>query len=210
MKKIYALVLLAAGLFFATPANAQLKLGVKGGLNVSDIHLSDVSENFDEKNRAGWFIGPTLKLTVPITGLSFDVAALYDYKSNKLTTDDDEETIKQQSIDIPVNVRYGFGLSSAANIFFFAGPQWSFNVGDKEFSWETATSSSTYKLKSSNFSVNVGLGATLLSHLQLSVNYNIACGKTADLTVWDAASTAIKNSGKSRNNSWQIGLAYYF
>lgn len=218
MKKVLTLALLALGLMTATPAGAQVKLGVKGGLNVSDIHFSDMASNFDKKNRAGWFIGPTLKLTVPVTGLSFDISALYDYKSNKLSTTDEttggyitaEETVKQQSIDVPVNVRYGWGLGSIADVFLFAGPQWAFNVGDKHFSWQTVTTSSNYSLRSTNFSVNVGLGVTALKHLQFSVNYNIACGKTADLTVWDAASTAYKNSTKGRNNSWQIAVGYYF
>ncbi len=41
----------------------------------------------------------------------------------------------QKSLNIPVNVRYGFGLSSLANVFVFAGPQWGINVGDKNFKW---------------------------------------------------------------------------
>ncbi len=44
-----------------------------------------------------------------------------------------QANVKQQSINIPVNVRYGFGLSSLANIFLFAGPQWGINVGHKNF-----------------------------------------------------------------------------
>ncbi len=63
-------------------------------------------------------------------------------------------------------------------------------------------------MKKSNFSVNVGLGVTLLSHLQLSANYNIACGKTADVT-WKETSDKIVN-GNSKNNSWQIALGYWF
>lgn len=232
MKKIVTLALLAIGLMAAAPVSAQVKFGLKGGLDVSDLHLKNLGENVDKKNRAGWFAGPTIKVTVPVVGLSFDAAVLYDYKSNKVegtsaqssgysnpslgspgygtTYTTSETTIKQQSIDIPINIRYGFGLGDAANIFLFAGPQWAFNVGDKDFNWETATTSSTYSLRSTNFSVNVGLGVTFLSHLQVSANYNIACGKTADLTVWDATRTGVRNTAKGRNNAWQIALAYYF
>lgn len=111
----------------------------------------------------------------------------------------------QKSLNIPVNVRYGFGLSSLANVFVFAGPQWGINVGDKNFEWNK---SGCYSLKKTNFSVNVGLGVTLLSHLQLSANYNIACGKTADVT-WEETGKNIVN-GNSKNNSWQIALGYWF
>lgn len=212
MKKIFTLAFIAIAVLLATPANAQVKFGLKAGVNVSDLHLSNVSENFDKSNNAGGFIGPTIKFTLPVVGLSLDASALYDYKSSKVKNTEGnvttEETVKQQTIDIPINVRYGVGLGSTANLFLYAGPQWAFNVGDKDFNWQTLTESSTYSLRSTNFSVNVGVGATALKHLQLTVNYNIACGKTADLTVKDAANTIIK--GKGRNNSWQIALAYFF
>lgn len=208
MKKILTLALLAIGLLVAAPADAQVKFGVKGGLNVTDMHLS--SEVFDKSNQAGWYIGPTVKLSLPVTGLGVDIAALYDYRSAKVTDPSNEDIkIKQQSINVPVNLRYGIGLGSLASIIFHAGPQIGFNVGDKNFKW---TDTSNYALKKSNFSVNVGLGVSVAKHFEITGNYNIACGKTADATVLktvqNVAGTSVKS--KSRNSSWQVGLAYYF
>lgn len=211
MKKVFILAFLALGMMFANTANAQgLKFGLKAGLNVTDIHLS--SEVFDKTNRAGWFAGPTVKFSLPLLGLGVDAAALYDVRSAKVAnTKLEERTIKQEQITIPVNLRYSIGLGSSANIFVFAGPQWGFNVGDKDFKW---TNGSSYSLKKSNFSVNAGLGFTVLNHLQVSANYNVAFGKTADVKILDALSDAaeqiVGSKGKSRNNSWQIALAYYF
>ena len=211
MKKILSLVFLVAAMMFATSANAQVKFGLKGGLNVTSMSFSE--DVFDASNKTGFFVGPMVKVTVPIVGLSFDAAALYDQKEAdvKYTGTDGElgkTTVRQKSINIPVNVRYGFGLSSLANAFLFAGPQWGINVGDKNFKWNETSS---YSLKKSNFSVNVGAGFTLLSHLQISANYNIACGKSADASLVKAAE-ALTNAGKdkSRNNSWQIALGYWF
>ncbi len=196
--------MMAMAIMCATSAKAQVKFGLKGGLDVTSISLSN--SVFDASNRTGFFVGPTLKLTVPIVGLSFDVAALYDQKEAKVTADNTSETtMRQKSINIPVNIRYGWGLSSLANLFLFAGPQWGINVGDQDFKWND---NSSYSLKKSNFSVNVGLGVTLMSHLQVSANYNIACGKTADVT-WKNASNQIV-AGDSKNNSWQIALGYWF
>ena len=211
MRRIYTAVALALMTMATIPAFAQVKLGVKGGLNVSKMSVS--SDVLDADNRAGWFIGPTLKLTVPIVGLSFDVSALYDQKSTKVSDDNNgSKTIKQQAIDIPVNVRYGVGLGDAANIFFFAGPQFAFNVGDKEFKWNSTSSyENTFQLKKSTLSVNVGAGVTLLSHLQLTANYNIACGKTGDATVWNTVEKTSQEVVKNgRTNSWQVGVAYFF
>ena len=211
MKKVLSIVFLVAAMLFAANANAQIKFGLKGGLNVTSMSFSE--EVFDASNKTGFFVGPMVKVTVPIVGLSFDAAALYDQKAAdvKYTGTEGElgkVNVKQQSINIPVNVRYGFGLSSLANIFLFAGPQWGINVGDKNFKWNE---SSSYSLKKSNFSVNVGAGVTLLNHLQVSANYNIACGKSADASLskaLDAAANAGKD--KSHNNSWQIALGYWF
>lgn len=211
MKNVLSIVFLVAAMLFAANANAQIKFGLKGGLNVTSMSFSE--EVFDASNKTGFFVGPMVKVTVPIVGLSFDAAALYDQKEAdvKYTGTEGElgkVNVKQQSINIPVNVRYGFGLSSLANIFLFAGPQWGINVGDKNFKWNE---SSSYSLKKSNFSVNVGAGVTLLNHLQVSANYNIACGKSADASlskVLDAAANAGKD--KSHNNSWQIALGYWF
>lgn len=210
MKKVLSIVFLVAAMLFAANANAQIKFGLKGGLNVTSMSFSE--EVFDASNKTGFFVGPMVKVTVPIVGLSFDAAALYDQKEADVKYAAEGElgkvNVKQQSINIPVNVRYGFGLSSLANIFLFAGPQWGINVGDKNFKWNE---SSSYSLKKSNFSVNVGAGVTLLNHLQVSANYNIACGKSADASLskaLDAAANAGKD--KSHNNSWQIALGYWF
>lgn len=211
MKKSFTLSVLAAALFLAVPSQAQVKFGLKAGLNVSNMSFSN--DVLDASNRAGWFAGPMVKISLPVTGLGIDASAVYDYRSAKVTDDEKESTtVKQQQIAIPVNVRYGVGLGSLASVFVFAGPQWGINVGDKTFKWNETSS---YSLKKSNFSVNVGLGATVASHLEVKANYNIACGKTADASVESVsgqlgqqAINAVK--GKSHNNSWQISVGYYF
>ncbi|HBF04723.1 MAG TPA: hypothetical protein DDW28_00915, partial [Prevotella sp.] len=138
--------------------------------------------------------------------------ALYDQREAKVNFVDEDETfgnsIKQKSIIVPVNVRYGFGLSSLANAFIFAGPQWNYNVGDKNFYWKEEDSSNIgkYSLKKSAVSANVGVGVTLLSHLQISANYNFALSKSAE--IYDSETG--QYFGKSKNNSWQIALGYWF
>ena len=208
MKKIFSLALLAF-MMMAMPANAQIKFGLKGGVNVTSMSFSN--EVFDASNRTGFFIGPTVKIQLPLVGLGIDASALYDQREAKIKVGDVEtgSSVKQQAIAVPINLRYGWGLSSLANIFLFAGPQFSFNVGDKDV--ELDGTKGTWNLKNSNFSVNVGAGVTILKHLQLSANYNIACGKTGD-AAWDQVTEALSKEKKRRGrfNAWQIGLAYYF
>ena len=213
MRKIFTAAIVAATMLFSTSsAQAQVKFGLKGGLNVTNMSLN--SEVFDADNQTGFFIGPTVKFTLPIVGLGIDASALYDQRDAKITVEDNgasvESKIKNQSINIPINLRYGVGLGSTASVYLFAGPQFGFNVGDKNQS--IFKDMGEWRLKSSTFSVNVGLGVMLLSHLQISANYNIACGKTGETTVSSALGELAQSAAKKRGraNAWQIGLAYYF
>jgi len=197
MKKFILAAALCACI--ATTANAQVKFGVKGGLNVTSLSLS--SDVIDKSNRTGFFIGPTVKFSLPVVGLGVDAAALYDQRSAKVEDAGGETTVKQQQIAIPVNLRYSIGLGSTANLFFFAGPQFGFNIGDKEKDFGI----SEWRFKSAHVSLNVGAGVFLLSHLQASVNYNIALSKSAEITYAN-----VVDAYKAKTNAWQIGLAYYF
>ena len=201
MRKFFTLVVLVAATLVAIPAQAQFKFGLKGGLNITDMSLSS-DELFETSNRAGFFIGPTVKFTLPIVGLGIDASALYDQREAKVKGSDSK--LKQQAINIPINLRYDIGLGSLAAIYLAAGPQFGFNIGDKH---QTLIEDvADWNLNTSNFSVNVGAGVMLLSHLQVGANYNIVCGKTGEVTVFDGVREVVRG----RSNTWQVSLAYYF
>ncbi len=207
MKKLFTLIVLVAATYFAVPANAQLKFGIKGGLNITDMSLSN--DVFETSNRTGFFIGPTIKFTLPIVGLGIDASALYDQREGEVNVEADDNTLvstrlKQKSINIPINLRYDIGLGSLAAVYLAAGPQFGFNVGDKNKSLYKDVAE--WRLNTSNFSVNVGAGVMLLGHLQVGANYNIVCGKTGEITVLDGAESVLRG----RSNTWQISAAYYF
>ncbi len=191
----------------ANNASAKIKFGLKGGVNVTDMSLN--SNVFDASNRTGFFVGPTIKVQLTLVGLGIDASALYDQREAKIKVGNTttKETLRSQAINVPINLRYGWGLSSMANIFLFAGPQFGFNVGDKD---QKITESSTWSVKNSNFSLNFGAGVTLLSHLQLTANYNVVCGKTSDATITEGIEQLTNKEVRSRANAWQIALAYYF
>ena len=205
MKKIISLLVLAMAMMFVSNADAKIMFGFKGGLNVTNMSFSQ--DVFNTSNQTGFFVGPTVKFTLPVIGLGVDAAALYDQRDGKV----DDTSVKQQSINIPINLRYSIGLGSLAGIYFAAGPQFGFNVGDDSYDWTDANSyKNTFQMKKSNFSVNLGAGVTLLKHLEIGAAYNIVCGKTGEINVWNASKNAITNTTRSRYNSWQISAAYYF
>ena len=80
MKKFFTLVVLLATMTVA--AQAQVKFGVKGGLNLTSMKLS--KDVVDKSNQAGFFIGPTINFILPVVGLGIDASALYDQRSAEM------------------------------------------------------------------------------------------------------------------------------
>lgn len=210
MKKILFVVALLAATM--TVQAQGLKFGIKGGLNLTKMTFS--KDVYSSDNQAGFYVGPTLKLSLPL-GFGVDVAALYDQRSTKVDIIDvknapandegiktvsslDTYDIKQKSIQIPINVRYNIGLGSEAGIYLAVGPQFGFPVGDKVYN----TKLGDYTLKSSNLSFNFGAGVYLLDHLEVGFSYNLAAGKSGEFTGYSDIDT--------HNNAWQIGAAIYF
>ena len=212
MKKVLTLIVMAVA--FAMPSQAQVKFGAQAGLNITNMSFSRDAVEDAVKNKTGFFIGPTVKFTLPIVGLGIDAAALYDQREAK----NGDQTIKSQTLQIPINVRYGFGLGSMAEIFAFAGPQFGFNLGDKEKTldeWieDGVKYTDEWTMNSSNLSANVGIGATILGHLQVKINYNIALGKTGEVKetgLVNGVAAGVSDAISGKANAWQISAAYYF
>ena len=200
MKKIFTAIMFMAAMMVAIPANAGLNFGIKGGYNITNFSLSNLSDNVAKDNQQGFFIGPSLKIGIPVLPVGFEIAALYDQRDAKLEV----EKISQKSINIPINVRYELGLGDMAGIYVAAGPQFGFNIGDKKFSFSNAND---YEMKDSNLSLNLGAGIRLVSHLEIGFNYNIALGKTGEFNEVDGAKNLV---GNGKANAWQISAAYYF
>jgi len=198
MKRLFAIILLAAAL--AIPSEAQVKFGLKGGLNVTNMSINNIDDAIS--NKSGFFVGPTVKFTLPIVGLGVDIAALYDQREAKIK--DTDVKLQQKTVQIPVNLRWGFGLGSTASIYLFAGPQFGFNVGDGDKKFDVAD----WSVKTAQVSGNAGLGVMLLKHLQVSANYNFALSKSGEITAKDAAGNTV--TGKAKSNAWQIAVAYFF
>lgn len=194
MKKLLSTLMVIACLALAIPAQAQIKFGVKAGLNVSKLHLS---ENIVSKdNRAGFFVGPTAEFTLPLLGLGIDGSVLY----NQFGVDSEEGTSTKKSIEIPINLRWTVGFSSLVGAYVAVGPQFGFNVGDRWFN-------NVCEFKKNTTSFNVGAGLKLLGHLQVGANYNFALkdnGKIHGDDIEDLGTIGFKQ------NTWQVSVAYLF
>lgn len=220
MRKIISMCALAVALLVAAPAQAQVKFGVKAGLNLSKVSTSGaIGDNLKNDNRAGYFIGPMLDVKVPLIGLGVDGALMYNQRNGKVGYEyaasygdlgtvelNGTNDVTQHSIAIPLNVKKSWGLGGLASMFVAVGPQFDFTIGGKKWKDMKAVN---VKWKDSNVSLNLGAGVVLLDHVQAGLGYNIALGKTAEVSE-DSSLGIAKNALTSKTNSWQFHVAYLF
>ncbi|MDL2305223.1 porin family protein [Bacteroides sp. OttesenSCG-928-D19] len=208
MRKIVGFLFVAMTLAMAIPAQAQIKFGIKGGLNLAkaDFNTSDLKAD----NFTGFFVGPMLDVTLPIIGLGVDGALLYSQQgiSYKVKHSPSSEhpsnqdgTIKQRGLDIPINLKYSIGLGSLASIYLAAGPSFFFNFsGDDKID-----GIGDIKMKNAEVAINLGGGLKLFKHLQIGVNYKMPLSDSAELKkvsdVFDA---------EYKTKVWQLSVAYMF
>ena len=152
MKKVFSVLMVAVALMMAAPAQAQLiKFGLKGGMNFSQLD-SDVKSWYDAKeNSTGFFVGPMAEITLPIIGLGIDGALLYSQRG--------DGELKQQGLEVPVNLKWSFGLGSALGFYVAAGPDFFFNFKDVEGEEDLIK-------EKSQVSINLGAGLKLLTTKQ--------------------------------------------
>lgn len=197
MKRVLSSLVILSALLLSLPAEAQLAFGVKGGVNVTSLSFDE--DVFNASNRLGFFIGPTARLDLPVLG--FDIAALYEQKDAKVN----DETITMKSIVVPLNLRLRLSM-----LYLSVGPQVGFNVGTDEFNWrDKETYDSTFRMKGTNLSANIG-GGIRLSHFEVGINYNMPLGKTADATWRSIYEDAIKTYDDAKAKTWTLSAAYYF
>lgn len=191
MKKFFSVLMMAVCcLAMAVPVQAQLiKFGVKGGLNMAKLSLSGAAKgNINSDNTTGFFIGPMAEVTIPVVGLGVDGALLYSQRG--------EDDWKQQGIELPVNLKYTFGLGSMLGLYVAAGPDFFFNF--KDVKWDGMV----IEKKNTQVGLNLGAGVKLLKHLQIGVNYQIPLGDSFDLK-------QLKDAG-AKTKTWQVSAAYIF
>ena len=204
MKRLTFIVI--ALLLLIPQARADKEFGIVAGVSLNNPDLSGkLAADFSPGNRYGWYAG--VKFGMGALGLGFDVSALYCQRRLNLN-EDDSRTFR--SMELPVNAKVTAGLSAVAAIYIATGPQFGFNVGDRD--WKTNSMEvgrSTFRAKNANVSWNVGCGAKLLGHLEVGVSYNIALTNYARVKEW-AGNDLTAEDYEFRTNTLQVQVAVLF
>lgn len=199
MKKLIGGLLMVLCMAIAVPVQAQLRLGVKGGVNLSQADFSNVGDNFKKDNFTGFFIGPMAEFTLPGVGLGVDASLLFAQRGVKVSNGESSTTLKQNGFDIPVNLKYTIGLGSMLGVYLAAGPDFYFDFSKDKRVYDTDVDK-----KKREVGINVGAGLKLFRHLQVGANYNIPLGDTAKLK--DGG----EEFGSYKTKTWQVSVAYMF
>lgn len=211
MKKLVVVLMMA--LLVVPAANAQVRLGIKGGMNLSKLTFD--KDIVSSSNRAGFFVGPIFYVDLPfLPGFGFDLAAIYDRKGTTMTAVIDNEKFEKkgyvQFLDVPIDINYKISFTRAFGIYGSTGPQFSFNLKQDDFK-TIVDQRANYKIKDSNFSWNVGFGVEVIRHFRLGYSYNIALGDWAEVKedLTETVYQGLKND-KMKGSSHQVYLVYIF
>lgn len=199
-----ALLTLMVVILGAGAANAQLRFGVKAGLNINSLHLNNTKEMLAKDNQCGFTAGVMTEFQVPVIGLCFDLSAMYT-RLNSTTYDvpgaaDNEMSYNKNFLEIPINLKYKFGLPVVGNFFtpyIFTGPAFAIKL-DKN-------SLDAIQTKTCQTSWNVGLGFQIVQHLQLQAGYGFGINNIAKMAV-----NTNPEQVKVKNNYWTVTAAWLF
>ncbi len=184
MKKIYTL-LVALFLIGVLSAQAQIKFGVKGGLNLPSLDAQGGAISVD--NATGWHAGLALELKLPIIGIQADVL----YSQIGIDGFDINGTVadfQNTTLDIPIVAK--FYILKVLNIQ--AGPQLSFVTSSKHDHEDI-----TNQINNRAFGFVVGLGVEL-GPLMASGRFIFPSTLT------------VQNAGEYKTTNIQIAVGYWF
>ncbi|HCC52771.1 MAG TPA: PorT family protein [Porphyromonadaceae bacterium] len=191
------LVMVIAALFVVSTMQAQFRFGVKGGLNICKVKFNE--DVFRSDNITGFHVGPTIEAMMGQGGIGLDAAVLYSQRG----FDSDEKTIRNSYLDIPVNLKFKFGLP-LVNPYLAAGPYMSLRVaGDKK--WSISDKVDQIEAKSFGAGLNFTAGAEIFNSLQVGVTYS--WGLTNDFKTFDVDDL---DSYKGKAHTWLISAAVFF
>ena len=204
MKNLKHLIIVAMMAVFACgQANAEFRFGIKPGLNVNKLHLSDYKANLNSDNQCGFTAGVMTEFTVPVVGIGFDLSLMYTHMNNEIKEGINEGAVGKNFLEIPLNLKYKFNIpviNSIIRPMVYTGPTMALKLDKSTFEGIST--------KTVQMGWNLGLGLELFKHLQVSGGYTFGINNVAkkipgvnNMNIGDI---------KVKNNYWTITAAYLF
>lgn len=209
MKKnrLLLLSIIVAFSTITTTSYAQIRLGLRGEVGLNKASFS--KDAIEVENLNSFKLGPTVEVMLPALNFGVEASVLYNNDRMdvaKMTSGEnsvrEEVSITNHYIDIPVNLKYKFGMILPVKIYGAAGPYARIHVGGDDIKFKDVVEDA--KAKAFEAGINLGLGVELFSRLAVGVNYGMQLtdNYSADKPVW---SDALNN----KKNTWSIQATVY-
>jgi hypothetical protein len=184
MKK--GLLLFVCVLALTTLSQAQVRFGVKAGINLANVSGDDVDGN---SMKIGFNAGAVAKISVS-EAFSIQPEIVYSDQGAKL---EDDVKLNLSYINIPILAQYNTG-----GFIIETGPQFGFRMGAK---LKGDGGSLDLKEQTKGFDLGWGIGVGYLTQSGFGVNarYNLGLSNIAD-----------DDDGDLKNSVIQIGVFYLF
>jgi len=182
---------IAATLFISIFSFAQISVGAKGGLNVSNLSGIDGS-NYETKALVGFHVGGYVTFNL---GRNFAIQPelVYSTQGGTIESGNVTENLKLNYFNIPVMVKF----MTNSGFYLEAGPQLGFQAGDLDYD-NVETS-----VEGSDFSICGGLGfQPTKSAFGIGARYNAGMGTTGEV---DFNNPSIDNAD-FKNGVFQLSL----
>lgn len=176
---------------------AQFAIGIKAGPNFATLDTKS-SPRTNYKNRAGFHGGAFVLIKAAKFGVQPEI--IFSQQGSKVEIDSKDFESNFSYINIPIILK----LYTVAGINIQAGPQFGFvtnGEAPEELAGVTTVRDVKDRMKSSDFTVALGLGWDLPFGLTLDARYNLGLSKIYD----DAPQY---QTGDAKNQVFQFSLGY--
>jgi hypothetical protein len=223
MKKIVCLLTACALAFsISFSANAQVKFGVKGGLNITNLSGGLVADATAAlKSYSGFNAGVALNIQLPL-GFALQPEVLYSQNGSNIKLlpeggaldkllEDYKTSFVVGSIQVPVGLQWGIKLGPVrpyAQLVPYIGFPLSFKV--KSQLAEENTKLEKEDFNTLDYGVGAGIGVDVWK-LQVSARYNWSLGKLyTDQETSIVGQIMGKEKGDAKLSGFELSLAIFF
>lgn len=194
MKKLLILLCCAFSAL-TTFGQAEVGIGIKGGLNFANLNTSQsLSGNYD--NRTGYHFGAYALFKLGKIGIQPEL--LYSKQGAKYSVSTSSFEANFDYINVPILLK----LYTVAGINIQAGPQFGFASGGELKSTINNVAQAPQKysdvIKGSDFSIAMGLGWDLPFGLSVDARYNLGISDNNNTTA----------TGQMKNQVFMISAGY--
>lgn len=196
MKNRIIVLTLALTMLGASTLQAQVSVGAKGGLNVSNLSGINDMQGFKSSALLGVHLGGYATFNL---GRNFAIQPEVLFSTQGATLDlmGEEENLKLNFINIPVMIKF----LTNKGLYLEAGPQIGFRAGDVKWGDENLSE----EFKNTELSACLGLGfQPTKSAFGLGARYNLGLGKVADLEDFDENTVDVKSGVFQLSLYWRF------